>query len=319
MERRALGRTGTSVSRLILGCAGFGGFGSDFDLAGRGEDDAQAAAIMDAAWEYGIDTFDTADAYGGGRSEQAIGKWIRSRGVQPILTTKTFHPMAPGEDRGLGPARIRRQVESSLGRLGVDRIDLYLTHEPDPETSLAETLDVLDELVAEGKIGAYGGSHLTADLLEQADGRYGWVQNSLSLLDQGDAHDVLPLVETRGLGYTPYSPLSGGWLTGKYRRGATPPAESRMGLRPGPYEELDRDDVWQGIEQLRRWTNDHGIAMANAAYAWVLADSRVTAMLIGPRRPEQLASAVWSMELDLSPDDHALLASFFTPAVTPRP
>src|SRR4051795_2812908 len=195
MERRPLGQTGVVVSRLILGCGGFGGFGSDHALVGKGETDVQAAAIMDAAWDIGIDTFDTADAYAGGRSELAIGKWMRSRRRRPILTTKTFHPMYPGADSGLAPERIRRQVDSSLERLGVDQIDLFLTHQSDPNTPLNETLDALDELVAEGKIGAYGGSHLTTGVLRQANGRYGWVQNSFSLLDPGDEQQILPIVE----------------------------------------------------------------------------------------------------------------------------
>jgi aryl-alcohol dehydrogenase-like predicted oxidoreductase len=311
MERRHLGRTGVMVSRLILGCGGFGGFGSDHDLVGRGESDEQAAAIMDAAWQAGIDTFDTADAYAGGRSELAIGKWIRSRGERPTLTTKTFHPMTPGADRGLAPARIRRQVESSLERLGVDRIDLYLTHEPDPETPLGETLDALDELVTEGKIGAYGGSHLSLELLREANGRYAWVQNSFSLLDQSDEHDVLPAVRASALGYTPYSPLAGGWLTGKYRPNEPPPPESRMSIRPGPYRNLDRANVWQALGRMRDFTRNHEVDMTTLAYAWVLGEHSVTAMLIGPRRPDQLQAALRALEVRLSPTQRTDLGSFF--------
>jgi aryl-alcohol dehydrogenase-like predicted oxidoreductase len=311
MERRSLGRTGFEVSRLILGCGGFGGMGSDHDLIGKGESDAEAAMIMDAAWDLGITTFDTADAYAGGQSELAIGKWIRSRGRLPTLTTKTFHPMSPDGDRGLAPARIRRQVESSLRRLGVERIDLYLPHQPDGATPLEETLDTLDALVAEGKLGAYGGSHVTADLLSRADGRYAWLQNSYSLLDQVDEREVLPRVEAAGLGYTPYSPLGGGWLTGKYARDEPPPSGSRMDIRPGPYLELRRDDVWRGLDRLRAWAADRELTMTEVAYAWVLGDPRVTAILIGPRSPDQLAEAMRALELRLSDDERRELAGFF--------
>ena len=311
IEQRALGRTGILVSRLILGCGGFGGFGSDHDLVGKGETDEQAAAIMDAAWELGIDTFDTADAYAAGRSELAIGRWMRSRRARPVLTTKTFHPMTSGADSGLAPERIRRQVDSSLERLCVDHIDLYLTHQPDSQTPLGETLDVLDELVAAGKIGAYGGSHLTHELLGEAEGRYAWVQNSFSLLDQGDARDVLPIVQTAGLGYTPYSPLAGGWLTGKYRSGETPPPASRMDIRPGPYRDLDRNEVWQGLDRMRDLARDFGVDMTTLAYAWVLGEPRVTAMLIGPRRPEHLSAAVDALELELSQAQRAELTGCF--------
>ena len=314
MEGRRLGQTGFEVSRLILGCGGFGGIGSDHGLVGKGESGAEAEAIMDAAWELGITTFDTADAYAAGRSELAIGAWIKSRKRRPILTTKTYHPMSPGGDSGLAPDRIRRQVESSLRRLEVDHIDLYLTHEPDSETPLDETLETLERLVAEGKIGAFGGSHLTADLLRRSNGRYAWVQNSFSLLDQSDEAEILPLVEADALGYTPYSPLSGGWLTGKYQRDVEPPPESRMALRPAPYRELDRDDVWNGLERLRGWAAAREVSMETVAYGWVLGDPRVTAVLVGPRRPAHLHAAVAALELDLSDGDRKELAGLFSGA-----
>src|SRR3954468_14663984 len=148
MERRQLGETGVEVSRIILGCGNFGGIGSAPEFFGQGESEDEAFQIMDAAWEVGITTFDTADAYGGGRSETWIGDWLRTKGADVreriVLSTKTFNPMAEGEDRGLAPARVRRQLESSLRRLGVERVDMYLTHAPDPDVPIAETLGVLD-------------------------------------------------------------------------------------------------------------------------------------------------------------------------------
>src|SRR5439155_23402794 len=129
---------GTEVSPIILGCGNFGGIGSAPELFGQGESREQAFAIMDAAVELGITTFDTADAYGGGRSETYIGEWLRTKGPETreriVLSTKTFNPMEEGADRGLRPARIRRQLESSLARLGVDTVEMYLTHDQDPDT-----------------------------------------------------------------------------------------------------------------------------------------------------------------------------------------
>jgi aryl-alcohol dehydrogenase-like predicted oxidoreductase len=311
MEHRRLGSTNVDVSRLILGGGGFGGFGSDHDLIGRGESEAQAAAIMDRAWELGITTFDTADAYAGGASERAIGAWIASRGVRPVLTTKVFHPMTEDGDRGLAPERIRRQLDSSLERLGVDRIDLYMAHYRDDEVPLGETLDALDELRTVGKIGAYGGCHLDLEMLRASDGRYEWVQNSYSLIDQADTREVLPLVEQEGLGYTPFSPLSGGWLAGRYVRGGAAPAGSRMAERPGPYAHLDREDVWRGIERLTARAGEYGVHVSTLAYAWVLSDPRVTAILVGPRRAEQLDSAVAALELRLSEAERDELAGYF--------
>src|SRR5688500_2276036 len=142
MEARELGRSGISVSRIILGCGNFGGVGSAPALFGQGIPHDEAPRIMDAAWGLEITTFDTADAYGGGRSETWIGEWLTSKSsaVRDAITieTKTFNPMAEGEDRGLSRQRIRRQIESSLERLGLERIPLYMAHAPDPDTPVEE-------------------------------------------------------------------------------------------------------------------------------------------------------------------------------------
>jgi len=311
VESRYLGHTGVRVSRLILGCAGFGGLGSSLDLVGRGESERTAFHLMDTAWELGIRTFDTADAYAGGRSELMIGRWIKAREVRPTLTTKTFHPMEPGADSGLSRTRIRRQVEGSLTRLGVDRIDLYLTHQPDEATPIDETLETLDQLVEEGAIGAYGGSHLTAELLQLTQERYGWVQNEFSLLEQRDVADVLPLVEELGIGYTPYSPLAGGWLTGKYRRGVPPPPGSRMSLRPEPYQRFEKEPIWQSIAKFCRRAAAVGAEPMILAYAWVLSEPRVTAIIVGPRERSQLLTAVESLEYAMTTLERAELAEIF--------
>src|SRR5438132_9088831 len=182
MERRRLGGTEVEVSRIILGCGNFGGIGSAPEFFGQGETEEEAFRVMDAAWELGITTFDTADAYGGGRSETMIGNWMASRDVRPELATKTFNPMAAGEDHGLSRARITRQIESSLDRLGVDQVDLYLAHEFDPETPIEETVTTFEGLVELGLIKAYGVSNVDGDQLRSvlAAGRPAVVQNSYS-------------------------------------------------------------------------------------------------------------------------------------------
>jgi aryl-alcohol dehydrogenase-like predicted oxidoreductase len=292
MERAYLG--GTAVSRVILGCGNFGGIGSSPAFFGQGESKDEAFAIMDAAWDAGITTFDTADAYGGGRSETFIGEWLRSRRPDGIvLSTKTFNPMDEGADHGLAPARVRRQVESSLGRLGVDRVDLFLTHDWDPDVPIAETAGALEELVAEGRIGAYGLSNVDGARLREAvaAGSFGWVQNSYSLLDRGVEEDVLPLCEELGLGFTPFSPLAGGWLTGKYRRGAAVPEGSRMTMRPEPYEHLRDDAVYDRLERLEELGDP-----ATLALAWLLGDPCVTAVIVGPRRPAHLSPALAALD-----------------------
>ena len=211
-----LGATGLRISRIILGCGNFGGIGSAPAFFGGGESREEAFAIMDAAWAAGITTFDTADAYGGGRSETCIGEWLRTKGGavrdEIVLSTKTFNPMAEGEDHGLAPARVRRQLESSLRRLGVDRVSTFLTHAWDPDVpDRGDRRRPRRAPSRRGAIGAYGLSNVDGSELREAlgAGRFGWVQNSYSLLDREAEHEVLPLCEEHGLGFTPFSPLAG--------------------------------------------------------------------------------------------------------------
>jgi aryl-alcohol dehydrogenase-like predicted oxidoreductase len=295
MERAYLGQTGIRVSRIILGCGNFGGIGSAPAFFGQGESREEAFELMDAARDMGITTFDTADAYGGGRSETFIGEWLRSRKPDDIvLSTKTFNPMEEGADHGLAPARVKRQVESSLRRLGVERVDMFVTHAWDPDVPVAETAGALDELVAAGKIGAYGISNVDgAELREALDaGSFGWVQNEYSLLERDAEQEVLPLCAEHGLGFTPFSPLAGGWLTGKYRRGEPLPAGSRMTMRPEPYEHLRTDAVFDRLEELERTANERGVAIATLAIEFLFRDPRITAVIVGPRRPGHLRPVV---------------------------
>ena len=324
MKYRELGTTGVEVSRIALGCGNFGGIGSAPAFFGHGESEEEAFALMDTAWELGVTLFDTADAYGGGRSERAIGRWLARRGSEVreriVLSTKVFHSVAGDpEDRGLAPDRVRLQLEGSLARLGVERVDLYLIHAPDPETPIGETLEALDGLVRAGRVGAIGASNVSAAELaealqaseEQGLARFEWVQNSYSLLERDDEEDVLPLCARHGLGYTPFSPLAGGWLTGKYRRGEPYPAGSRMTLRPGPYEEIAVERTFDGLEALEAAARERETDMATLALAWVLENPLVTAVIIGPRRPEHLEPARRALELTLSEAERDELGALF--------
>jgi len=321
MERAYLGGTGMRVSRVILGCGNFGGIGSSPEFFGQGDTQEQAFAIMDAAWEAGITTFDTADAYGGGRSETWIGDWLRTKGSgvrdEIVLSTKTFNPMDAGDDHGLAPARVKRQLESSLHRLGVERVEMYLTHAPDPDVPIAETLGALDELVREGKAGAVGASNVDGSQLREAlaaapGARYEWVQNSYSLLDRDAEREVLPLCAAEGLGFTPFSPLAGGWLTGKYRRGAALPEGSRMTMRPEPYEHLRADATFDALEGLDRLAAERGSSGVALALAWLLADPRLTAVVVGPRRPEHLDPALEALANPLTESERDEIGRLFT-------
>jgi len=297
---------------VALGCGNFGGIGSAPEFFGQGISHHDAFAIMDRAWGSGIRWFDTGDAYGGGRSETWIGEWCHDRNHAPTITTKVFHSTTgtPG-DTGLAPGRIRRQVEASLERLRIDRIDLYLAHEPDPATPITETIATFQTLRSEGLIATWGLSNYADAELEEAvrHGQPALLQNSFSLLDRADEKDVVPFCAEHGIAYVPFGPLSGGWLTGKYRRGEPYPEGSRMTLRPGPYERLADDRVYGGLDKLREEADARGVDVPTLAFAWVLA--RVDGAVCGPNTAQQLDPILAARELELSSVDVERIGGFF--------
>ena len=323
METRELGRSGIEVTRIVLGCGNFGGVGSSPAFFGQGIAKDVAFQIMDTAWDLGISGFDTADAYGGGRSEQWIGEWLATKDGDVrdrlVIETKTFNPMAEGDDRGLARGRIARQVETSLARLGTERVDLYMAHDFDPSVPQEETLSAFDELVHAGTIGAVGASNFSGDQLAEAleiselEGltRYEVVQNSHSLLDRGDAEDVFPVCREHGIGYECFGPLAGGWLTGRYRRGAPYPVGSRMTQRPEGYLAYATDRVFDALERFEEEADGRGISMAGLALAWLLAQEEITAVVVGPGRPDQLDPVREALDRPLDRAEAARLTEVF--------
>ena len=323
METRELGRSGVVVSRVVLGCGDFGGIGSAPAFFGQGTPKDVAFRLMDGAWDLGVTTFDTADAYGGGRSETWIGEWLRTKPAEVrdrlVVATKTFNPMLEGAGGGLARVRIHRQIDTSLARLGVERVALYMAHDFDPAVPQEETLLAFDELVRAGKVGAVGASNFTGEQLAEAlelaglEGlaRYECVQNTFSLLEQGDRETVFPICHEHELGYEPFSPLAGGWLTGKYRRDEEPPAGSRMTKRPDPYERYRTNEVYDALERLETWAALRGTTMATAATAWLLHLPEVSAVVVGPNRVEHLDQVRDALELRLTPDERDELAGWF--------
>ena len=323
MEQRALGNSGVAVTRVVLGCGNFGGIGSKPSLFGRGTSKDDAFRLLDAAWDLGITTLDTADAYGGGRSESFIGEWLRTKGGdvrdRVVIVTKTFNPMEEGADRGLSRPRIRRQVLTSLERLGVERLPLYMAHDFDPGTPQEETLTAFDELVRDGTVGAVGASNFRAEQVAEALElsslerltRYEWVQNAFSLLEQGDRQTMFPLCHEHGLGYAPFGPLAGGWLTGKYRRGEAPPPGSRMTLRPEGGEGYRTDATFDALEALEREAQARGVSMAGLSLAWLLHVPELTAIVVGPNDVGQFAPVVEALDVRLEPEEHARIGALF--------
>ena len=324
MDYTRLGSTGLKVSRLGLGCGNFGGIGSAPEFFGMGENEAQAFALMDRAFDAGINFFDTANAYGGGRSESYIGRWLRSKGSavrqRLLLGSKVFNPVGPGpNDRGLSRRHILRQVDESLARLQTDRLDTYLIHEPDPETTLEETLVALHDLVRMGKVLYVGASNIEAWRLARGLWisdvrnlvRFEWVQNSYSLLDRTPERELFPLCQDQRVGFTAFSPLAGGWLTGKYRAACDYPEGSRMTLRPEPYLHLVSEKVFRGLAAFADQARARGVDMSALAIAWVLHHPRVDAAIIGPRTTAHLDAAVSALTVAMSDADAACLADLF--------
>jgi aryl-alcohol dehydrogenase-like predicted oxidoreductase len=214
--------------------------------------------------------------------------------------------MVDGSDRGLAPERVARQLDSSLERLGVEQVDLYLAHDHDDEVPLLDTFAAFDDLQRSGKIRAYGVSNFDARELAAAleAGDPQAIQNAHSLLELGDQAEVLPLCEERHVAYLAFSPLSGGWLAGKYRRGEPYPEGSRMTQRPEPYRELEHEETFAALDRLRVFAREHGVSLAGLALAWLLADRRVTQIVVGPVRPQHLGPVSEALSAPLSALQH---------------
>ncbi len=318
MDQRKLGHTGLLVSEVCLGTMTFG----------RPCDEAVSRAILDTAFDGGVTFVDTADVYpsGGGlelagRSEEIVGRWLKGRRHQVVLTTKGYEPMGAGpNDRGLSRKHVVEAVEQSLRRLQTDYIDLYQVHAPDPGTPVEETLRALDELVRQGKIRYLGCSnhqawHLARALLTSREcglARYDSVQARYNILFREGEADLLPLCRDQGVGVIVNNVLAGGVLTGKYSWSEPPPATSRLaGLPSGSRSEA--------IFRMRYWHREHldavrgleaffaarGKGIAQVAVAWVLAQLGVTSAIVGATSPEQFATTLSALDVTLDDDEVA--------------
>ena len=314
-----LGGTDLEVSVIALGCGSFGGIGSIPALFGRGEDETQSFALLDAAREHGITLLDTANSYGGGRSEEWIGRWMADRGARDevVLTTKVRNWVGPGpEDEGLSARHIRQQVEASLRRLRTDRIDLYLTHRPDPSVPIEETLKAMDEAVQAGKVRYCGLSNYSAAELDDAVRAAQTLgvaaprnlQSGFSLLDWSAATDGrFAVCQAHGIAFTAFSPLAGGWLSGKYKPSTPYPEGSRMQTRPEDYTDWVNETTFKRIAALEDAAAQRGVSLPLLAFAWALGEPAVSSIIVGPRRPEQLAPAIAALDLHLTPAERAAL------------
>jgi aryl-alcohol dehydrogenase-like predicted oxidoreductase len=314
MRYRTLGNSGCAVSELCLGTMTFG----------AETDEAGSHAQLDRFIEAGGTFVDTADVYSAGISEEIIGRWYAARPAEVtepvVLATKGRFPMATDPNgSGLSRRHLTRALDASLRRLGLDSVDLYQVHSWDPVTPLAETLRTLDGFVRSGKIGYYGFSNFTGWQLTKAVhtarelglAEPVTLQPQYSMIVREIEWEIVPAALDAGLGLLPWSPLGGGWLSGKYQRDQRPTGSTRLGEDPGrgmeAWERRGTERTWRIIEAVQQVAEARGATMAQVALSWVTNRPAVTSTILGARTLEQLEDNLGSVDVALSEDEQALL------------
>jgi len=309
MKLRRLGASGLKVSEVGLGCNNFG----------MRIDEKATEAVVGAAIDAGVTLFDTADIYGGTKSEEFLGKALGKRRGDIVLATK-FGMRIGDDERKKGGSRryIMRAVEDSLTRLKTDWIDLYQMHQPDPDTPIDETLRALDDLVTQGKVRYIGNSNFAGWQIADADwtaagsSRFVSAQNQYSLLERRVEHEVLPACENFGLGFLPFFPLGSGLLSGKYRRGEAPPEGTRLAAWGSRGAAALSEKNFDKVEKLTGWAQDRGHTILELAFAWLLGHDVVSSVIAGATSVEQVkanaATAAWELTAEEVDEVAALIS-----------
>ncbi|GAB3611495.1 aldo/keto reductase [Humibacter ginsengiterrae] len=326
MQYRTLGRSGTAVTDLALGTMTFGHEASE----------EASHAILDAYVEAGGNFIDTADVYTHGVSEEIVGRWLAAHPTeaeQLVIATKGRFPMGEGaNDLGLSRRHLSRALDASLKRLGVETIDLYQMHAWDALTPVDETLRFLNDAIAAGKILYYGFSNFTGWQLTKAvhvARAHGWaepvtLQPQYNLIVRGIEHEIVPAALDAGVGLLPWSPLGGGWLSGKYQRDVAPTGATRLGENPERGMEAWRarnDDprIWRILEVVQELADVHGASLSQVSLAWLLAKPGVTSVILGARTVEQLQDNLGASEVELTDEQLAALDGASSPRVEDYP
>ena len=294
MEHRNIGSL--SVSVVGLGCNNFG----------MTIDEKQTADVVSAALDAGINFFDTADMYGGTNSERFLGKALGKRRHEAIVATKFGLNAGAEFSGGAKPAYVKRACDASLQRLGIDRIDLYQLHKPDPTTPIADTLGAMTDLVKAGKVREIGCSNFSVAQLREVDGYFVSVQNEYSLLHRDPEKDVLPECARTGRAFLPYFPLANGMLTGKYTKGVAPPKGSRMTMAWAASAMTDKN--FTIVDGLRAIAEKRGHSMLELAFSWLLRHDAVASVIAGATKPEQVRANAQAGGWKLSKDELAAIS-----------
>ncbi|MFI8772144.1 aldo/keto reductase [Gordonia sp. NPDC062954] len=321
MQYRPLGRTGVQVSPLCLGAMMFGPWGND--------DEQDSIRIIHAALDAGINFVDTADVYSAGRSEEIVGKALGDRRDDVFLATKFFMPMGDDPNHRGGSRRwIMRAVEDSLRRLATDHIDLYQVHRPSPDTDIDETLGALTDLVQHGKVRYIGSSSFSGSQIVEAQwaakdnrfARFVTEQPPYSILVRGIEEDVLPAVQRHGMGTLTYSPLAGGWLSGRWRKdsASSPTSSARPSARFDMSISANQRKL-DIVEDLAVLAEQSGMTLIDLAIAFVINHPGVTAAIVGPRTMQQLESYLPAADITLSTDVLDRIDELVAPGLTLNP
>jgi aryl-alcohol dehydrogenase-like predicted oxidoreductase len=321
MDYRLLGRTGVEVSPLALGTMMFGAWGNS--------DTDDSIRIIHKALDSGINFVDTADVYSAGGSEEIVGKALKGRRDDVVLATKFFMPMGDGPNRGGASRRyIMRAVEDSLRRLGTDYIDLYQVHRPSALMDVEETLGALTDLVRQGKVryigsSSYSGSQIVEAQVASRDRnleRFVTEQPPYSILVRGIEQDVLPTTERYGMGTLSYSPLAGGWLSGKWRKDSAPvPTSANRPSARFDMTSVANQQKLEVVDALAQIADEAGITMIELAIAFVINHPGITSAIIGPRTMEQLESQISAADVTLSTETLDRIDELVAPGVTLNP
>ena len=321
MEYRLMGRTGVEVSPLCLGTMMFGDWGN--------KDVADSIRVIHHALDAGINFVDTADVYSAGGSEEIVGKALKGRRDDVVLATKFFMPMGAGPNRGGGSRKwIMQAVEGSLRRLGTDYLDLYQVHRPSSLMDVEETLGALSDLVHQGKVRYIGSSSYSGSQIVEAQAvsrernlaRFVTEQPPYSILVRGIEEDVLPTTQRHGMGTLTYSPLAGGWLSGKWRTNTapTPTSAARPSARFDMTSPANQQKL-EVVEALAQLAEEAGMTLIELALAFVITHPGVTSAIIGPRTMEQLDSQLPAADLALTPEVLDRIDELVAPGVTLNP
>ncbi|MFP4553200.1 MAG: aldo/keto reductase [Actinomycetota bacterium] len=320
METRALGPSDLAVSVFGLGTMTFG----------AESDEETSHAILDRYYDAGGRFIDTADVYSRGVSEEIIGRWLDStaRREEMLIATKARFPMGDGTDmRGAGAGYLKRALDASLNRLGIDVIDLYQMHAWDPEVPIEETLGTLNSFVETGKVRFIGVSNYTGWQIErtvQMANQNGWqspvsLQPQYNLLARDIELEVLPAAIENGLGILPWSPLGGGWLTGKYSRDSRPTGETRLGEDPNrgveAYDRRNTERTWKVLDAVKETANQRGVTMSQVALNWLRNRPSVSSVLLGVRTVDQLDDNLAALEWDLTDGEMGELTGVSAPGI----